>query len=168
MVSTREKRQSNRRLLSQLDDFDQDVIIGNTISDREESAKVNVGTADQEFTFGNSNSNLATNENLVNVKTLERFFIERIDKQKGDIVDTVEDKIQNAVLTVIDSIITPKIELAFRSITAFSGRDATSVMVSSERGEHIGITATFGNISQSNNTAHVFNTNDDTRNNIPD
>ena len=29
MVSTRKKKQSNRRLLSQLDDFDQDMIIGN-------------------------------------------------------------------------------------------------------------------------------------------
>ena len=34
MVSTRTKRQSNRRLLSQLDDFDQDMIVGNAASER--------------------------------------------------------------------------------------------------------------------------------------
>ena len=34
MVSSRKKRQSNRRLLSQLDEFDQDVIIGNVASER--------------------------------------------------------------------------------------------------------------------------------------
>ena len=43
MVSTRKKGQSNRRLLSQLDDFDQDIIISNTVSDRQENAKVSEG-----------------------------------------------------------------------------------------------------------------------------
>ena len=36
MVSTRKKKQSNRRLLSQLDDFDRDVNIGNAVSERQE------------------------------------------------------------------------------------------------------------------------------------
>ena len=43
MVSTRKKRQSNKSLLSQLDDFDQDVIIGNTASERRENVVVNEG-----------------------------------------------------------------------------------------------------------------------------
>ena len=34
MVSTRKKRQSNRRLLSHLDDFDQDMVIGNVASEK--------------------------------------------------------------------------------------------------------------------------------------
>ena len=54
MVSIRKKRQSNKRLLSQLDDFDQDIIIGNAVSERQENAVVNEGTNDQCFTFGNS------------------------------------------------------------------------------------------------------------------
>ena len=37
MVSTRKKRQSDRRLLSQLDDFDGDMIIGNAASVRREN-----------------------------------------------------------------------------------------------------------------------------------
>ena len=41
MVSTRKKRQSNKRLLSQLDDFDQDIIIGNATSDRQENVVAN-------------------------------------------------------------------------------------------------------------------------------
>ena len=32
----------------------------------------------------------------------------------GNIVDTVEDRIQNATLTAIDSYVTPEIELAIR------------------------------------------------------
>ena len=50
MVSTRKKRQSNKKLLSQLDGFDQDIIIGNAASERQENVVVNEGTNDQDFT----------------------------------------------------------------------------------------------------------------------
>ena len=69
MVSTRKKRQSNRRLLNQLDDFDQDVIIGDASCESQENTAVNKGTNDQSFTVGTSIKNLANNENTVNVKT---------------------------------------------------------------------------------------------------
>ena len=122
MVSTRKKRQSNRRLLSQLDDFDQSIIIGNTADEGQEKIMVNEGTNDRNFTVGTFCDNLVTNENTVNVKTLERCFNERIDREMNNIIDTVEDRIQNAILTAIDSIVAPKIELAIRSIKASSGR----------------------------------------------
>ena len=107
-----------------------------------------------------------TNKNTVNVKTLKRCCIESIDKEMSNLFDTVEDRIQNANLTVIGCIVTPKIELAIRSINATSGRDATSVTANLERREHIGITASF--VSEKNNTLHVLSTNEETRNNIPD
>ena len=34
MVSTRKKKQSNKKLFSPLDDFDQDIFVGNAASDR--------------------------------------------------------------------------------------------------------------------------------------
>ena len=77
------------------------------MSDRQENGTINEDTADQEFTVNNSGSNSAANENLVSVKTLERCFNERIDRELGNFVDTAEDRIQNAILTAIDSIITP-------------------------------------------------------------
>ena len=127
MVSTRKKSQSNKRLLSQLDDFDQDVIIGNTTSERQENVVVSEGTNDRDFTVGTSNASSVVNENALNVKTLERRFNGRIDREVCNIVDTVEDRIQNAILTAIDNIVAPKIELAIRSMNASSGRDVTSV-----------------------------------------
>ena len=132
MVSTRKKRQSNKRLLSQLDDFDQDVIIGNTASERRENVVVNEGIDDQNFTGGTSNVSSIVNENALNAKTLERCFNERIDREMSNIVDTVEDRIQNAILVAIDNIVAPKIELAIRSINASSGRDVTSVSGNSD------------------------------------
>ena len=52
----------------------------------------------------------------------------------GNIVDTVQDRIQNVILIVIDGIITPKIEPPVNSLNAISVRDATSVTANSERG----------------------------------
>ena len=86
----------------------------------------------------------------------------------SNIVDTVEDRIQNAILTAIDNIVAPKIELAIRSINASSGWDATSVTANSERGAHVGINTSFENASGKNNVLRVSNVNDETRNNIPD
>ena len=168
MVSTRKKRQSNKRLLSQLDDFDRDMIIGNAVSERQENVVVNEGTDDRDFTVGTSNNDSVISGNAMSVKTLERCFNERIDREMNNIVDTIEDRMQNAVLTAIDNIIAPKIELAIRSINASSGRDATSVSANSERRERIGINASFENASKNNDTLDVSNVNDETRHNNPD
>ena len=98
---------------------------------------------------------------------MERCFNEKIDRKMGSIVDAVEDRIQNAILTAIDNIITPRIELAVRSITASYGRDATSVTANPERRDCIGVTALFENVSQSNNTFCELSAIDETRRNFP-
>ena len=168
MVSTRKKKQSNKRLLNQLDDFDRDMIIGNAVSDRQGKAVVNEGTNDRDFTVGTSSNDSIVNANALSLKTLERCLNERIDREMSNIVDTVEDRIKNAILTAIDNIVTPKITIAIRSINASSGRDATSASAGSERREHVGINASFENASGNDNTLGVSNVNDETRRDIPD
>ena len=168
MVSTRKERQSNKKLPSQLDDFDPDTIIGNAFSERQENVEVNEGTNDRIFTVGTSSSNSVVDENAMSVKTLERCFNERIDREMSNNVDTVEDRIQNANLTAFEIIVAPKIELAIRSINASSGRVATSVTANSERGERAGINAPFENASENNDILRVSNVNDETRQNIQD
>ena len=161
MVSTRKKKQSNRRLLSQLDDFDQDMINGNIASERHGNIVVIEGTNDRDFTVGTSSNNVTINESAMSVKTLERCFNERIDREMSNIVDTVEDRIQNVTFTAIVNIVAPKIELAIRSLNASSGRDATSVSANSKGREHVGINASFENASGKNNTLGVSNVNDE-------
>ena len=117
MVSTLKKRQSNKRLLSQLDDFDQDMIIGSAVSERQENAEVKEGTNDRDFTVSTSNNDSVINESTVNVKTLERCFNERIDREMSNIIDTVKDRIQNAISTAIENIVAPKIGLAINQFT---------------------------------------------------
>ena len=94
MVSTRKKKQSIRRILSQLDDFDQIIKFGNTKSGRRQNATLNEVTADQDFIVGTSGKNLMATENMVNVKTLERCFNESIDTELTNNVDALEDRIQ--------------------------------------------------------------------------
>ena len=81
---------------------------------------VNEGTVDQDFTANDTSSNLIAKEILVNVKTLKRWFNERVDRETGNDVDTVEDGIQGAILTAFVGNITPKIELAIWSLNASS------------------------------------------------
>ena len=80
------------------------------------------------------------------------------------IVYTVEEKIQTAFLTANESNITPKIEQAIRLTNASSGRDATSVIVNSERGKHGRFSAPFEHVSEKNYTLHVYNTTDGSKN----
>ena len=168
MVSTRKKRQSNRGLLSQLDDLDEDMIIGKAVCEKQEITVDNEGSNDRDFTVGISGCNSVVDGNAMNVKNLERCFNERIDREMSNIVDTVEDRIQNALLTAIDNIVAPKIELSVRSKNASYGRDAASVSANSERREHVGIITSFGNASENDNTLGVSNVNDETRHNIPE
>ena len=77
------------------------------------------------------------------VKTLERCSNELIDSKVSNIVDTVEDKIKDPILTAIDNIVAPKIELAIRSTNSPSVRDVTNVAAYSVCREHVGINASF-------------------------
>ena len=86
----------------------------------------------------------------------------------SNFVDTVEDRIQNAILSTIDHTVALKIELAIKPRNASSGRGATSVFANSESREHVGINASFENASGNNNTLSVSNVNDETRHSIPD
>ena len=90
------------------------MIIGNATSERQENIVVNEGTNDRYVTVGTSSSSTAINESMVKMKTLERCFKERIDREMSNFVDTVENRLQNAILTAIDNIVAPKIELAIR------------------------------------------------------
>ena len=70
---------------------------------------VNESTNDPDFTGGTFSNNIAINESAVDVKNLEMCFNERIDRKKSNIVDTVEERIQNAILAAIDNLVAPKI-----------------------------------------------------------
>ena len=77
MASTRKKRQSTRRLYSQLNNFDRDIIFGNATSDRQENFVVIEGTV---AVFGNVS---------VRINTLHVFIT--IDETRKIISDEVSE-----------------------------------------------------------------------------
>ena len=79
--------------------------------------------------------------------TFKRSMIDEALMELSDVVETVEEKIRNSVLTAIEIIITPRIELAIRSMNATSGWNTASVTSISERGEQTMINASFENLS---------------------
>ena len=120
---------------------------GNTTGDIQENTTVKRGTSDRELTFGNPDSSSTVNENAVKLKTLERWFNGRIDRERSSIADMVEVRIQNSILIKTDSIVVPKNEFAIISNLPSSGRSNNSVAANFERGEHSGILAPFENVS---------------------
>ena len=84
------------------------------------------------------------------------------------IVDTVEDRIQRAFWTAIDSNTIPRIKIAVRLMNASAGGDAISVTANSERGELARTPASFETVSKRNRTLHVLNANDESQKNNPD
>ena len=149
MASFGKKRQQNRRHPRQLDDFDKDDIISDNWNNGQQNVIFNDSTVDREITVNNNGTIPTTNEITMNVQTLERCLNERIDRQMGNIGDTVEDSIQNAILIAIESINTPRIELAVKAIETNSGHDATSVTANSQHGKRMGINDSFENVSGS-------------------
>ena len=105
---------------------------------------------------------------MLQVKLWKDVLMKRLTEKSGKIVHTVKDRLQNAILTGVNSNIGPEIEYATKSINAAFGRDASSVTAISERGEDVGITALFENASINNIILHKSNLNDKTRKNIPD
>ena len=63
------------------------------MSESQENTVVIEGNNDGDFTVGTSSNDIVINENVVNVKSLERCFNERCDRKLNNIVDTVEDRI---------------------------------------------------------------------------
>ena len=95
------KGQQNKKLLSQLDNCDQDVITGNKADDGNQNVLANGSPVNREFTV-NSNDCLSTmNENAVNMKALENCFNAIIEEEVSSFVKAVEKIIENEILTIL-------------------------------------------------------------------
>ena len=121
------EKTAKQKARSQLDAFEQNVIFGDVANSGQQSVAVNNGSVDQKFTLKNGDGIPTTNENVVNVLILERCFNGKINKQMGNLIDTVKKKIQNAILTSIDSFINAWIELAVKSKNGSSKRDVARI-----------------------------------------
>ena len=97
------------------------------------------------------------------IRTLEWILTDRTARETDNVVETFEDRIQNATLAAVENFITLRVESAVRSTNASSGRNAANVAANLERGEQVGITTCFENISDRIDTFHKLNMTVETR-----
>ena len=116
MVSTREKRQKNKRLSNQLDESDVDFSTGQ--SNHEAHAESRTSMVDICISSNNINRPIQIDSAQVNMRTLEENIASKVPSEVVSVMTTVEIRVQDAVLTAIWNIVVPGVQLAMESANA--------------------------------------------------
>ena len=109
----------NRWLLSQLNYFDQDAFFGDAVRRAKQTAVVNWG-----FTVFKIDIFLPTNEIRAKVQLLERCLLDKTVGKMGNNVETVEDRVQKAILILTDNFLHCEDRINIWVKTASVGRSA--------------------------------------------
>ena len=120
MVSTRKKKQQNKRLFGQLSEGDTDFVVGQSNHDVQNENVDNVahgGTSPD-----NANHLTQVYYPRVDMNTLEENFVNKVRSEVDNVMTTVEIRVQNAVLIAMENLVIPRVELAMKSTNASSGR----------------------------------------------
>ena len=120
MVSTRKKRQPNRRFLSQLSESDTDFITGPSNHETRTGSRGNA--ADGNISLNNASSPNQVSDPQVDMHTLEKDTISKVLSEVDIMMTAVETRVQDAVLTAKENLLIPRVEAAMMSIIASSGR----------------------------------------------
>ena len=113
MVSTRKKRWQNKRLFSQLSDRDTDIMIGQNNQNKQVECREDVicrGTS-----LGKVHNPTQVNYPQVDVHTLEEKIVNKVRSEVDFFLASVETGVQDAVLTAIEKLVIPRVELAVKT-----------------------------------------------------
>ena len=146
MVSTeKKKKQSTRRLRSQLDKFDRKVSVAVTRLNKEgQNVEIETGQIDNNFAAQNYTEKFFIsdiNGSELDIQVVERDLTNRMRMEIGIIIDTIENWIQDAISAAMESIAVT--ELTFRSINLSSTRNIGSFVAYSAPTEQIGLLPLF-------------------------
>ena len=76
----------------------------------------------QQTTLNNENNSFQVNGSQVDIHTLERNIANKVRSEVDNVMISVKSTVQDAVLTAIENLVIPRVELAMKSVTASSGR----------------------------------------------
>ena len=115
MVSTRKKKQQNKRLFGQFNKFGADFMI------KQNNHEAQVGTKTNVEDIGTSSNSM---NGPIQVNSSHTWGKNRYYNTEwiGYVMTTVETEVQNAVLTVVEKLLIPRVEVAMKSANASSGR----------------------------------------------
>ena len=136
MFCTRYKKQQNKRFLSQLSERDTDIMIGQSNQDEETESRDNVTCR------GSSSDNISNptqvNYPQVDVHTLEEIIVSKVRGEVDNVMTSVETIVQHAVLTAIEILVIPIVELAMMSANALSGRSVHGNVLEPDQRDFLG------------------------------
>ena len=136
IVSTRRKRQQNRKLLNQKDAFADFFSIKQDNRDSQNESRES--TVGENVPSTNTNQLIPVNGSQVVMQTIERSITNRVRSDKNNIVVTVETKVIDAILAAICISIAFRVGLLIKSINASSERDPGSVILNPDRRDFSG------------------------------
>ena len=117
--------------------------------------------------FVNKFGSSADGENSASqAQVIEKNITDKIKKEVGKIVMAIKNRVNDAILTALDNVVIPPVEMAARSITQSSGRGPSSVIQNPDRKDLTGNTVNTPLISASSRVDLTVDQyrNDETRN----
>ena len=119
MISTRKKRQQNKKLFSQLSERGTYFMIVQSNKDEQTNSRDNMicrGTSSD-----NINNPIQVNYPQLDVHTIEENIISKVRSEVEKVLTSVETRVQDAVLTAVENFVIPRLDLAMKSAIAPSG-----------------------------------------------
>ena len=133
MVSTRKKKNQQKTQLSQLDETLNDIVIGNSVNVNVlESKKLEQQINGQSNDFERADNSVRQNQ------VIENKYDDQITRAVSSAVMTVENCMYDAILTAIDNVVIPRVDMAVKSITVSAGHGTNSEVQNPDRRDFLG------------------------------
>ena len=127
MVSTRKKKELNKKLLSRLIEYKTEFKIWQNNHGTQTQSGVN--TMLENITLIDANISTQANTSEEDVHTLERSIVSKFRSQVDDVMTTVKTRAR----TALESLVIPRVSLARKSDKATSRSDSDSVVPNPDR-----------------------------------
>ena len=131
MLSTRNKRQQNKRFFIQSSEPFTDPMIDPDSYENQTESRGN--TADRNVILNRANNSTQIKGSQVDMHTLEKTIADRVQSEVDSVMITVKTRVQDAVMTVIENLVILRVELAVKSVNASSRSGVVSVVLDPAR-----------------------------------
>ena len=89
---------------------------------------------DEGVILNNTNNPTQVNGSQVDMHTLEKNIVNEVDSEVESVMKTFETRVQDAVLTEVENLVIPRVELAMKSGNAASGISVKSNILNPDQG----------------------------------
>ena len=131
MVLTRKKKQQSKKLFSQLNESDADLMIGQ--SNHEVQTESRANAAHGNISLNDTNNPTQVSGSQVDMHTLEKTIVNEVRSEVNSVMTTVETREQDAVLTAVEDLVILRVEQAMKSVNASTGRGVGSVVLNPDQ-----------------------------------